>query len=390
MHTYPYIEDYIEIIAGYTQPNGKANQNIFTLFESPISLARYDVKVVESFAEQSTAGIGLTDKQAVLARDLVYKYERQLRKLGVDISTVKETVQYRLPIRELDRSKRIWVENDRIKVRFPYKTDVIELVRATSKESNGHIGWNVKDRIWECDVTEYTVNWAHTFATTHGFEIDATVQHLMDQILAVESVPYAIQLQASDQLEITNAPDTLKEYVAQNLGGFALDNLLNLVDHAPLLGYTIDSDIESAVIQAYSSRFYSLCTNRELKVDLNIPTQDQIAEIVQYAHITKRFPIYVYEPDMSDRLIMLFIRHFTKGEIVDLDATPTGITDQTKLVYARKVPKQPVARIPVLVSAAGMLFGGDRQLWVQSAEKAVYFTKEVFGKRNVGKEIPKL
>jgi hypothetical protein len=43
-----------------------------------------------------------------------------------------------------------------------------------------------------------------------------------------------------------------------------------------------------------------------------------------------------------------------------------------------------------LVSSAGMLHGGDRQIWIQTAEKIVYFTKDVYTKNSKGPEVCKL
>ena len=100
LHSFPHVEDYLEIIAGYRRPDGKNNHSIFTVGESPLSLARYDMKVVPSLAEQSIGGKGYTDKQAKLATELVIKYERQLFKLNVDITPVKTKPEYRLPLRD--------------------------------------------------------------------------------------------------------------------------------------------------------------------------------------------------------------------------------------------------------------------------------------------------
>jgi len=41
----------------------------------------------------------------------------------------------------------------------------------------------------------------------------------------------------------------------------------------------------------------------------------------------------------------------------------------------------------LLISSAGMLFGGDRQMWIQTAEKIVYFTKDVYTKSPKAQEI---
>lgn len=381
-YTYQFVEDYIDVIAGYKTPAGKSKYSIFQPTEPLISLARYDVKVVESFAEQSRNSIAYTDKQATLAIALVLKYERQLSKHQIDIAPVKTSPKFRTQLRTIDRTSRVWIEDDRIKIKFPYNTDHIDLIRAESKESKGAIGWNHDKKIWEADLTEYTTNWVYAFSKQHNFEIDSSVQEAMDLILAVETTPYSIELQASaDELVITNASNSLKEYVNEQLGGFSFDNLLKLSDVAPILGYTINPMIAEVVIESYGTRFWSLCINKDLKMDLNILMQDQVQEIVEYATVTNRFPIHVYEPDMSDRLAMLFIRKFAKEQIVDLDAKQQ-LTGDTKLVIARKIPKTYVADIPLLISGAGMMFGGDKQLWLQAAEKVVYFTKEVYNKKN--------
>lgn len=389
-YSYPHVEDYIEIIAGSKTPAGKISYSIFQLPESPISLARYDVKVVESFAEQARNSVGFTDRQAKLATDLVVKYERQLFKLGVDIAPVKNNAVFRMPIRVIDRSTRVWVEDDQINIRFPFQAEIINTIKEEARVSKGAIRWSPDKKIWSADLTEYTVNWVYAFSRTHNFEIDPSLQRPMDQILAAEQNPIKIELQARDTLYIANAHDTLVEYVDTTLGGFELNNLLPLVDSAPLLGYTVEKVIEETVIEAYGTRFWSLCTNRELRVDQASNFTNQAAEIVRYAQETKRFPIYIYEPDLSSRLTMLFIRHFSKDEVVHLDGKGV-VTENTKLVYAEKIPKEPVKRIPLLVSSAGMLFGGDRQLWIQNAEKVVYFTNDVYNKnKEKGRTICKL
>jgi hypothetical protein len=381
-YTYPFVEDYIDVIAGYKTPAGKSKYSIFQPTEPLISLARYDVKVVDSFAEQSRTNVAYTDKQASLAIALILKYERQLAKHQIDIAPIKTTPKFRVPLRTIDRTSRVWIEDDRIKIKFPYNTEHIDSIRNESKESRGSIAWNHDKKVWEADLTEYTTNWVYTFSKQHGFEIDSSVQEAMNLILAVETQPYAIELQAAtDALMITNASNSLLEYVNENLGGFSFDNLLKLSDSAPILGYTINPVIAEVVIESYGTRFWSLCINKDLKMDLSNAMQDQVQEIVDYATVTNRFPIHVYEPDMSDRLAMLFIRKFAKEQIVDLDAKQS-VTSDTKLVLARKIPKTYTPAIPLLISSAGMMFGGDKQLWLQSAEKVVYFTKEVYNKKN--------
>ena len=391
-YKHQHVEDYIEIIAGYRLPNGKNNHSIFTVGESPISLARYDMKVVPSLAEQSIANQkGYTDKQAKLAAELVIKYERQLFKLGVDITPVKTKPEYRLPLRDIDRSTRLWVENDTIKLRFPYNVQQIEQVREAAKESKGRIQFNREERVQEIALTEWNLNWAYAFAKSQNFEVDTTVEQLMDLVLEVEKTPYTIELQyKNDVINITNAPDSLIEYITDHEGGFTTDNLFRLIDLAPILGYTIARDIEETVINEFGTRFYSLCANRQLKVD-PLTSHDLVKEIASYARATNRFPIYVYEPDLSNRLKTEFNKYFP-GAIMTLDkkVMDTGITEEVRVVYTTKIPRTTIKNIPLMVSSAGMLFGGDRQVWIQTAEKVVYFTNDVYNKNTKGPAVCKL
>jgi len=389
-HKHQHIETFIEIIAGFRNPAGSIVGSLYLMGEALISLARYDVKVIENLCQQSQNGIAYTDRQAKLAVDLIVKYERQLAKHNISIENVKVLPEFRMPLRTIDRSTRVWVEDNLIKIRFPYAPNLIDSIREQSKINHGTVKWNQTKKIWEADLTEYTVNWAYAFAQAHNFEIDSSLTEFMDLIMATEATPYAIELKAeADQLSITNATTSLRDYIDENLGGFGLDNLLTLVDYAPILGYTCDPVIQEVVIDAYGTRFWSLCHNRELKVDQRSYYTDQLIEIVRYAEVTNRFPIYVYEPDLSDKLTMLLIRHFAREQVVNLNNNEV-VTPETRFVYANKIPKTSIDRIPLMISSAGMLYGGDRALWIQQAEKVVYFTKEVYNKGVKGRDICKL
>lgn len=386
-YKHPHVEDYIEIIAGYRSPNGKDNHSIFTVGTPLISLARYDMKVVPSLAEQTIGGKGYTDKQAKLATELIIKYERQLAKHDIDISPVR-TPEYRIPLRDIDRSTRVWIEDDLIKFKFPYNVAQIEQVREAAKDSKGSIRFNRVTKLQEAALTEWNLNWVYAFAKQHNFEIDKSVTDLMDMVIDVEQVPYAIELRyKNDVLSIVNAPNSLVEYIDTQLGGLTTDNLFKLIDLAPILGYTVAEDIARTVATEFGTRFWSLCSNRQLKVD-PITSHDLIKEIAAYARATDRFPIFVYEPDLSDRLKTEFNKYFP-GQIEVLNKQET-FNPNTKIVYTTKIPRKPVNYIPLMVSSAGMLYGGDRQMWIQTAEKVVYFTKEVYNKNTKGPDVCKL
>ena len=388
MHKHQHVEDYMEIIAGYREPNGKSNHNLFTVCEPIINLARYDMKVVPSLAEQSYGGQGYTDKQAKLALELVIKYERQLNKHGVDVAPLKINPEYRLPLRIIDRTTRLWIENDIICLRFPYDVKLVEQVRDAGKESKGSVRFDRNKRQHDIALTEWNLNWFYAFARANNFEIDKSIEDLMQLVLARETKPYAIELcYSDDRVWLTNGPDSLCGYVAEHLGGWTADNIMRLVDWAPILGYTVSRDISESIIAEFGTRFWSLCANRQLKVDTQT-SPELVRDIVSYARATNRFPIYVFEPDLSGRLLTEFSQFFP-GEVHTLN-TSTDIDYTAKVIYTGKIPRKPVERIPLLVSSAGMLHGGDRQIWIQNAEKVVYFAKEVYNNNTKGTTVCKL
>lgn len=396
-YKYEHVEDYIEIIAGYRELDGKRPSGmggLMTLFGGGtpiISLARYDMKIIPSLAEQTigATGKGYTDRQAKLAADLVIKYERQLAKLGLDISPLLPEPKYRLPIRKIDRTSRAWVEGDIIKLRFPYNVDQIEKVRAAAKESKGTIKFNKDLKIQELSLTEWNVNWVHSFCQINSFTIDPSLQQLMDMIVEAEQTPHAIELTFKDnELSITNAPTSMIEYIDATYGGVNTDNILTLIDLAPILGYTIAEDVKDTVVNELGARFWNLCSCNQLKINATATNASEvITDIAKYAKAANRFPIFIYEPDLSERLLKDFEQHFP-GQVTKLgNKKSVEIEPDTKIIYATKIPRQPFDRIPLMISSAGMLYGGDRQLWIQTAEKIVYFSKDVYNKNNKGPKI---
>ena len=98
-NSFPFVEDYIEVIAGVKDLTGK-NKALFDDTSSPLSLARYDVSMLDSLAQQTSAmNVAYTDKQAELAISLVLKYERQLAKHNIKVEPIKDSPKFRSPIR---------------------------------------------------------------------------------------------------------------------------------------------------------------------------------------------------------------------------------------------------------------------------------------------------
>ena len=193
MKKFQYVEDYIEVINGDRDPvTGK----LFGLFDSTpaiISLARYDVSIVDSMSQAVQSGKSLTDKQADLAVKIILKYRKQLTARNVDVSPV-ENPKFRLGIREIDRRRLAYVDGTDIVLQFPYDTKLIDSIREIGKLSQGRWGFDGNTKSWKLGITEMNVVAAHGFASNNQFEISTEFTQLLKLVEECEATKYSIEL----------------------------------------------------------------------------------------------------------------------------------------------------------------------------------------------------
>jgi hypothetical protein len=340
--TFQYVEDYIEYIAGHRDING----NIFNLFNyqpSPISLARYDINVIDSLSQQTMlVKNAYTDKQSQLAVRIITKYRRQLAALPQPVFLPEDTAsfKFRLGVRVVDRTKSITVDNNEIIVRFPFDTKLIDIMKTQVREGQGHAQWDTDRKVWCLGLTEYMVNWVMFFAQTNDFAVSDELQQMYQSILDCEQNPYRIELVLDGiELKITNATDSLIEYINEHIGGMGYDNLLKLIDAAPTLGYTVDPWLFNS-IPVYNQSTSMMLVNRTYKF---LKEGTRIDDVLEYARLVNRLPVYVYDVGIpkpnTEEIIYL-----NRG--VDIDVKPK-----------------------LMVTLSGLMIGSKKQAWVTNAEK---------------------
>ena len=391
MKQFSYVEDYLEVIAGLKDiVTGKQTANWIFGFTPIINLARYDVDVLTSMSEATSTGKALTERQATLATKIILKYQRQLAAKGVDVTPVL-TPTWRLPLRVMDYSRVISIVDDQIILKFPYTSSLIDSLRAFRKESQGRVQFNKDTRQWAVALTEYNLNWLHTWATVNEFEISPEVSYLINLLLDAEKTPYKIELYVDDQLSITNCPGSLKEHIEAKLGGWDKENLLTLADYSSILGYTIDPTILEAILQEYGSRFLQLITHREVKINPESHTVgDNFASVLEYATSVNRLPVVIYEPDLSEKMLKRLKEIYPDEQIyISSKNLIDELPPEVKFIYTIK-PIRNLSRIPMLISGVGMIFGPDKQVMVQFAEKIVYCAVEVYNKNQQGRKVVKI
>jgi hypothetical protein len=363
MLTYPHVEDYLEYLGGY-----EVGITALIMPTAPkISLARYDIQIVNSMSNTTTFGTALTDRQAELAVKLVLKYRRQFAKLGIDVSPVEDP-KYRIPPRKMDRTKSVWIADGKIHAKFPYDNVLIKDLQTFRESSQGRAYYDREAKIWYLALTEYNVNWIVPWGDANGFEIDHTVEEVFNQILEYEQQLFEIKLvQQGDSYSITNAADSLVDYINDHVGGFGAGNLIRLIDYAGLCGYTIDDTVN---ISSLALR----CIGSKHTIHLE-PSEDNLNMVFDYAEITNRYPICIYNPTLID----IDLSRFEERDIVRFDRngkTPTSEYDPygVKVVYAQKIPTTWDFPVPLLVTTFEMMFGGRKMDWTRRAERIIYLT----------------
>ena len=395
MKTYTTVEDYLEVLAGMRDPvTCKTVSTWWGGFEPIISLARYDVDVLTSMSETTTVGKALTHKQGNLLCKILLKYQRQFAAKGIDVSPINIPV-WRTPLRTMDYSHRLGLDGDRITIKFPFSTALIDSLKDFRKVSQGITEFKREERIWSVALTEFNLNWLYTWATSSNFEIDPEIEKLNNLILEVEQTPYKIELcYGEKQLEITNCPESMREYIETSLGGFSHDNLLTLLDASSILGFTVEDGLVEAISQQWGNRFSILTTNKEVRINpSSTEFNEDIASVLEYAIKVNRLPVVIYESDMSGNLLQKALHLYPDNNDVYSISTNKKYTlpDGVKFIHTCKPIRD--IDIQLLVTSSGMLYGGEKQIMTQRSKKIVYVASEIHaspGEIGVKRKVPKL
>lgn len=356
------VEEYILFIAGYLKkPSESTSRAIpsFSMPNSPINLARYDVSVISNFAHQIHDNIGFTSKQCNLAGKIIVKYRRQMAKVGIDVAPVANgNVEVKLPIRDIDYSRKVSLEQDRIKIRFPFDQMLVQKLRTYGKnESHGSAIWDHEARYWNLALTEFNVMWTQEqLVSGHNFDADKefdNVYKICKQ--AVGSVP-KLKIDG-DKIYMDNCPASLENFLIDKLGDFTLNNMVKLIDYAGVCGFDV------------SQKLLDKCTANELQpyflnqeIVVKTPEEKDVENLLEYIKMSNRFPVVTYCVGHDQALYKRLTEQFSKTAVIDIK--------EVKEIDHLKT-------IPLLVTNTGLVRSGTtRQRLFQMAERIVFFYKD--------------
>ena len=294
--SFNYIEDYIEYIGGYN-PAHKSKSVLISLGmrgTSPLSLARYDVSIVDSLCTQILyKQIGLTDKQAELAKTLIAKYRKQLEKQGINIPETLD--KFRLPIRKINNTMSVEIDRNKSSfvLRFPYNTDLIAKLRNLKTTEDLSATFDFERKVWLMPLTEFSLNYIKVICNETHFTYDPEILELYDRILEIEKQDHSIELREVDgELIISNAASSLLEYINRTIGEIAHHNFFKLIDLSSTLGYTVSIPLINRFTSLYDD---PLIQKLALKKITKIKLVDfDFEKIIEYMKLSGRNPAHTY------------------------------------------------------------------------------------------------
>jgi hypothetical protein len=113
---------------------------------------------------------------------------------------------------------------------------------------------------------------------------------------------------------------------------------------------------------------------------MKLPASDlsRLESIIDYADQTQRWPVVIYEPDTSNRMLSEMWKLRGRSAIfMNRGKASEELKDIVNYKYIHTTVPLKNIKCPLLVSTAGLLYGGDKNLMLQNSEKQVFFAAEV-------------
>ena len=247
------IEYCIEIMAGMIEPPVIPKVKGIRI-GSYIKLARYDVNFVNNVSSFISNKQGMTSRQRELAVKLTDKYRKQFRRLGIDVTQIAKEPIFSQPERQVDRTKKMSMDEDFIYLKFPYSQELIKDVNTFLRDEklyhNGNSKWVPEDKLWHINNNESNFVMLYNWSYNNGFERSEEVEKYQKEIRKIldnklDYIPYARVTESTDLcndsfLTLVNAPPSLQEYWDKNVRG---KSVLSQIRSCGSLAISLDNEV---------------------------------------------------------------------------------------------------------------------------------------------------
>jgi len=208
------IEDCLEILAGFRKESDK------------FSIIREDYTIVHSIAKQVFKGTPLTDRQFALMQKKLLAYKDQFD--DIDISIELASKKLRQPLRSINREKYIKLQDDKIKIRFPFKKSDIMLINEISHKADGYDHKKGSHQHY-FDFTEQNILNIFDRFNNKNFDCDKELLDIYFQIKDMQSVKHWY-IPGIYEMQLRNVKDNIKLLIEEDIGKLSDTTFLKYAD----------------------------------------------------------------------------------------------------------------------------------------------------------------
>jgi hypothetical protein len=249
-----------------------------------------DKGILTSIDRQVKRGAALTDRQHDLVKTKLLSYKDFLFSVGItDLQEKLDVLKY--PLRFVDRSKSVVLNNDVIEVKFPFNKKTIVTLDSVVQKCKRFYSHEKGSSIHKFKLNEVTVNEVVSAFQHKNFYIDPNVSKFYEKIKEIEMNKESV-LPGIYNNKLTNFKKSALDLMNLELGPLTSQNLIKFYDRRRRYGIT---DINGTVYQNTLTETIAYREETEIAVNPEIHSLDSIVDaIIQL----ERFPILVLiDPD---------------------------------------------------------------------------------------------
>lgn len=226
-------------------------EDIFTNFYEAVLHTTFnwlhtDFSGARSFYAAITSGKSLTAKQGQYLIRILEKYKVTAKHYGVDYELVLKQASWKEPFRELDLTKRVFIEKDKnnrlwIAFKFPYQLKEKFEKEFFAKSASQNVStWDPDRKLRLVDFYHLNLISVHEFAVNNEIELDETFLYALSEVEQIwesqeKILPHSI---IDQQVTLVNATESAIEWWKNNACGDHVNDIL-LAKH---MGYPLMLD----------------------------------------------------------------------------------------------------------------------------------------------------
>jgi hypothetical protein len=372
-----------------------------------VQLSQFDQNVVKNITDN---GLALTEKQVDLCIKLIKRYKIQIMNQIENIDELIDPYHLKQPIRKIDQTRAIWLEDDHIIVKFPFNQDIINKMKKYSTTSTIRLGeYMPEEKQWRwipCEHTYYTLG---RILEKHDFEVDQKILDLINATLDLKvdhDTLYFVEGKLSSNNKLLNNWLSEQESLEQTL--------LKVKSNA--LKYNADSvkDIGDLYKDKWYKKLFANFHQQQFWLDTNKIKKNQLIDFVLDYKLDKviiklgnsphkkellKLWIYAFQqherlknnevsflwndsdggylPDDTDKLLDAFI----SGKKTKEPFLKNKVNENTKFIVMPFRPERNylVSRVkPMLTLQIGSIYGQDwhERYMLENTHTLVYYSSD--------------